>query len=196
FALLKEKYPGLNLGCVGREEAKVMLVRSYINAFGPVLEEDVVWWTGFSRGEVKEMLAKMEKELLYVKIGGFKGNYLMLKKDYEAFVEFKPSAKHSAVLLPFEDPYTKGYKIRNRLIGSSFEEKAYMGSGVQPTILFDGKIIGTWSRNIEEGRGPIKLRFFSRIDRDIERKFIEKAKAIGKVMSNHDVNIESLQARV
>jgi hypothetical protein len=95
-------------------------------------------------------------------------------------------------LLPFEDPYTKGYKIRDRLINSTLEKKVYVGGGVQPTILFNGKIIGIWNRSIEEGKGPIKLYFFSQLRKDIERRFIEKAKTIGKMMSNHEVKIERL----
>ncbi|MEM3699707.1 MAG: winged helix DNA-binding domain-containing protein [Candidatus Bathyarchaeia archaeon] len=190
FALLKEKYPKLNLNSVGKDEAKAMLVKSYIKAFGPVMEKDITWWTGFRTTEIKKILASMERELFHVEINGFEGNYLMLKSDYEGLIKFKPSFEHLAMLLPFEDPYTKGYKVRNRLIKSSLEKKVYIGGGVQPTILLNGKIIGTWNRNIEEGRGPIKLNFFSHVKKNLEQKFIEKAKAIGKVMSNQEVNIE------
>jgi hypothetical protein len=192
FALLKEKYPKLNLNSVEKEEAKEMLIKDYIRAFGPVTKEDIAWWTGFNMTELKGTLAKMGKELVHVRIIGFKGNYLMLRRDYEVFVKFKPSTKHSAALLPFEDPYTKGYKIRDRLINSTLEKKVYVGGGVQPTILFNGKIIGIWNRSIEEGKGPIKLYFFSQLRKDIERRFIEKAKTIGKMMSNHEVKIERL----
>lgn len=190
YAFLKEKYPRLSLDSIGKEEAKTMLVKCYIEAFGPVTEGDIVWWTGLNATEIKKVLAKIKKELFHVKIRGFKRKYLMLKRDYETFLEFKPSSMHSAVLLPFEDPYTKGYKIRDRLVEPSLEKKVYVGGGVQPTILLDGKIIGTWNRNIEEGRGPIKLNFFSHVKKDLEQEFIEKAKAIGKVMSNQEVNIE------
>ncbi|MEM2129090.1 MAG: winged helix DNA-binding domain-containing protein [Candidatus Bathyarchaeia archaeon] len=190
FSLLKEKYPHLNLNSITKEDARVTLVRSYIKAFGPVAETDIVWWTGFSMTEVKQALAKIEEEILSVKIRGFKRNYLMLKEDYEAFSYFRPLTKPSIALLPYEDPYTKGYKIRDRLIDSSLEKRVYVGGGVQPTILLDGKIIGIWNRSIEEGKGPIKLKFFSRVSEEVEREFVEKAKAIGKLMSTYDVNVE------
>ncbi|MGF3572874.1 MAG: DNA glycosylase AlkZ-like family protein, partial [Candidatus Bathyarchaeia archaeon] len=194
FMLLKEKYPGLNLYSVREEEAKAMLIRSYVKAFGPVAEEDISWWTGFNTAEVKKTLAKMEEELLHIRIRGFERNYLMLREDYEAFIDFKPSTKNSTILLPFEDPYTKGYKIRDRLVDPLLEKKVYVGGGVQPTMLFDGKIIGIWNRSIEEGKGPIKLNFFSCIGKDVEKRFIEKAKAVGKVMSNHDVDVRVSKA--
>lgn len=190
YALLKEKYPKLNLGSIKKEEAKILLVKYYIKAFGPVTEEDIVWWTGLNMTEIRGALAKIQKELSHVKIRGFKRMYLMLKEDYKTFLEFKPLSMRSAVLLPFEDPYTKGYKIRDRLIDPSLEKKVYVGGGVQPTILLDGKIIGIWNREIEGGRGPIKLNIFSPIGKDIERRFVEKAKAIGQIMSDHEVNVE------
>ncbi|MEM3694906.1 MAG: winged helix DNA-binding domain-containing protein [Candidatus Bathyarchaeia archaeon] len=191
FALLKEKYPRLNLDSVGEEEAKVMLLRSYVRAFGPVTEEDVAWWTGFGRAEVRNALADIAEELVTVKICGFKGNYMMLKGDYEEFVKFKPLVKCSLVLLPYEDPYTKGYKIRNRLVDSTLEKRVYVGGGVLPTILLNGEIIGVWNRSIEEGKGPIKLNLFSSVDKNIERKLIEKAEEIGKLMANHKVDVEA-----
>jgi hypothetical protein len=190
FALIKEKYPNLNLESVECEEAKAMLVKRYVEAFGPVTEGDVAWWTGFSKTEVKNALATIEKGLRSLKIGGFEKDYLMLKTDYEQFVKFKPLNAHSVLLLPFEDPYTKGYKVRDRLIDSALEKKAYVGGGVLPTILFNGEIIGAWNRSIEEGKGPIKLSFFGQPKKDIEKEIIEKAKAIGRLMSDHKVDVE------
>jgi hypothetical protein len=195
FALLKEKYPNLNLESVGCEEAKAMLIKRYVEAFGPVTEDDIAWWTAFSKTEVKNALATMEKELLSLKIGGFEKDYLMLKTDYEQFVKFKPLNAHSVLLLPFEDPYTKGYKLRDRLVDSALEKKTYVGGGVLPTILLNSKIIGTWNRNIEEGKEPIKLSFFSHPKKHIEKEIIEKAKIIGRLMSDHEVDVEIEKTR-
>jgi len=190
YVLFQEIYPKLNLESVGSEEARIMLVKRYAKAFGPVKEEDIVWWTGFGKTETKEALAALEMELLHVKIEGCKEEYLMLKKNYEQLVKFKPLETHSISLLPYEDPYTKGYKVRDRLIDKEREKKVYVGGGVQPTIILNGKIIGTWNRNIEQGRGPINMRFFQQPQKDIEKKVIQKAKAIGKLMTNEEINVK------
>lgn len=81
YALLKEKYPGLSLDSIGKEKAKIMLVKRYIEAFGPVTEEDIIWWTGFNTTEIKKMFQKIKKELFHVRIRGFKRKYLMLKRE-------------------------------------------------------------------------------------------------------------------
>jgi hypothetical protein len=80
--------------------------------------------------------------------------------------------------------------VRDRLVDSGLEKKTYVGGGVLPTILLNGKIIGTWNRNIEEGKEPIKLSFFSHPKKHIEKEIIEKAKIIGRLMSDHEVDVE------
>jgi len=190
YMLLQEVYPRLSLDSVGSEEAKAMLVKRYVEVFGPVTEEDIAWWTGFKKTSIKETLAAFEGELLHVKIDGFKREYLMLKPDHKRLVKFKPLKTHSISLLPYEDPYTKGYKERDRLLDREREKKVYVGGGVQPTILLNGKIIGTWNRNIEVGRGPIKLHFFLHPEKDVEREVVQKARAIGKLMANREIDVE------
>ncbi len=190
YVLFEEMYRKLNLESVGSEEAKARLVKCYIKAFGPVTEEDIAWWTGFSKTDIKKAMATAEKELLPVKINGLKEDYLMLKTDYEQFVKFKPLKTRSLQLLPYEDPFTKGYKTRDRLIDREQEKKAYVGGGVQPSILLNGKIIGTWSRNIEQGKGPIKLEFFMRPERDVEKEVVQTAKAIAGLMGSRETKIE------
>jgi len=183
YVLLQEIYPKLNLESVERDKAVAMLVKRYVKTFGPVMEEDIAWWTGFSKTDVKEALAAIEGELLHVKIEGFRRDYLMQKTDYEQLIKFKPSKTSSISLLPYEDPYTKGYKARDRLIESQHEKTVYEGGAVKPTILLNGKIIGTWNENIEEKKEPIKLKFFLQPKKNVEREAIRKGKAIERFMA-------------
>jgi len=189
FWLFSEVYPNLNLDSVKSEEAKTSLVKHHIKAFGPVTEEDIAWWTGLGKTDVGKALTSIGKELLSVRISGFKNDYFMLETDYKQFIKFKPLKTRSVSLLPYEDPYTKGYKVRDRLVDMAHEKKAYVGGGVQPTILFNGKIIGTWS-DIEEGKEPIKLTFFQQPKRDLEREVVQKAKAVARVMVNRELTVE------
>jgi len=190
FWLFKEVYPNLNLDSVESKEAKTLLVKRYIKAFGPVTEEDIAWWTGLGKTDIGKALITIGKELLSVGISGFKNDYFMLETDYEQFTKFKPLKTRSVSLLPYEDPYTKGYKIRDRLIDREYEKKAYVGGGVQPTVLLNGKIAGTWNGNIEEGKGPIKLRFFQQPEKDVEKEVRQKAKALGRLITDKEVSAE------
>jgi len=190
YMLFQKIYTNVNLASVKSEEARTMLVKHYVKVFGPLTLEDISWWTSFSGTQVKEALATIEKKLLHVRISNLKGEYMMFKTDYEQMTKFKPSKTRSLSLLPYEDPYTKGYKIRERIIDKEVEKSAYVGGSVQPTILLNGKIIGTWNQTIERGKGPIKLRFFQRPRKDVEKETIQKARAIGKLMANKEVDVQ------
>lgn len=190
YMLFQEAYTNLNLESITCEEAKVMLIKCYIKGFGPVTEEDIAWWTDFRKTHVREALATIEKELFPVKISNHEREYTMLKTDYEQMINFKPLKTYSISLLPYEDPYTKGYKIRDRIIDEKLKKTAYTGGSVQPTLLIDGKIIGTWNQEIEKGKGPLKLRLRQQPEKEMEKEVIQKAKAIGKLMTNREVNVE------
>lgn len=190
YALIRDAYPQLNLKSIEIEEAKSLLIKLYIRAFGPVTEGDIIWWTGLQKREVDEALATMELDLRQIRIKGYADDYIILETDFKNLGRFKPSRKPSILLLPYEDPYSKGYKVRNRLINPDYESKAYVGSAVEPTLLVDGQIIGTWNRTIEEGKGPIKLTLFKRIKKGVEKTLIRTARAIGKMMGDDDARIE------
>jgi len=190
YKLVHEVYPQLRLESVTCKEAKAILTRLYIKAFGPVTEEDIAWWAGFSKTETKAILSTSTSDLLYVRIKESPNDYLMLKSDYELLSKFRPSARHSVSLLPYEDPYTKGYKLRDRLVDPEWEKKAYIGGGVEPSIIVGGEIAGIWDRTIEKSMGPIQLTFFQRPDKEIERLATRKAKTIAKLMINREVSVQ------
>lgn len=190
YTLLKEVYPKLNLDSVEKEKARTTLVRQYIRAFGPVTQEDIAWWMGFNKAAIKETLAMMENDLLHIELNTLADEYLMLKHDFRQFLKFKPPENHSLILLPFEDPYTKGYRLRDRLVDKELESKVYVGGGVLPTILLNGKIVGIWNRNIEAGKGPIQIRFLLQHDKKVENKAIKQAKAVAALMTDAKIDVK------
>ncbi|MFQ6087188.1 MAG: DNA glycosylase AlkZ-like family protein, partial [Candidatus Bathyarchaeia archaeon] len=154
-----------------------------------VTRKDVAWWTGFVQTEVDKVLTTIKEELVPVEIASLKETYFMLKTDYYKLKRFQSSEEDSLVLLPYEDPYTKGYKMRERLIDKEFEKTAYRGGGVQPTIVLNGEIVGIWNRDIESGRGPIKLRFFRKVGEGLKNEAIQYGKALGRLMSGGEVDV-------
>lgn len=190
YTLVPEVYPQLRFESVASREAKAILTRLYIKAFGPVAEEDIAWWAGFSKSETETALSALASDLLHVRIKEFPKGYLMLRSDYKEFSKFRPSARYSVSLLPYEDPYMKGYKLRDRLVNPDWEKDAYIGGGAEPSIIVEGKIVGIWNRTIEKSKGPIQLRFFQSLNREIERLATRKAKDIGKLMTSKEVSVQ------
>lgn len=190
YTLVHEVYPQLRFESVASKEAKAILTRHYVKAFGPVAEEDITWWAGFSKADTKAALSSLTSDLLSVRIKDFPKSYFMLRSDYEQLSKFRPSARHSVSLLPYEDPYTKGYKLRDRLVNPDWEKKAYVGGGAEPTIIVEGKIVGIWNRTIEGNKEPIQLRFFQSLDKEIEHLATRKAKAVGRLMTTREVSVQ------
>jgi len=189
YYLIEEAYPNLKLESINPEEARMRLITHYIKAFGPVLADDIAWWTGFNKTEVKNSLASSENELISVEIKGSERDYIMLKTDYAQCSGFEHWKNNSVALLPYEDPYPKGYKVRDKLVEAEHEKKVYVGGGAQPTILLNGNIVGVWSRSVELGRGKIELRFFSRPTKGEEKDVVLKARAVARLMTTRDADI-------
>lgn len=193
YFLLEKTYPKLNLESINPEKAKTMLIQHYIQAFGPVTRKDVAWWTGFAQAEVSKILATANGGLLPIKVATLKETYFMLQADFNRLKLFQLPQEDSIVLLPYEDPYTKGYKVRERLIDKEFEKTAYRGGAVEPTIVLNGEILGVWNRDVEFGRGPIKLRFFRKVGGGLKKEAIQYGKALGRLMSGREIDVK-LQA--
>jgi len=190
YALLQQLYPQLKLDGISRDEAMTWLVKRYLGAFGPVLEQDIAWWIGSTKSETDVALAALAPTLHRLPIEHLPDEYVMLEEDYPRLLKFKSSKTPSLSLLPYEDPYTKGFKVRGRLIDPDQEKLAYVGGSVEPTVVLDGRIVGTWNRAIEGGAGPIKLHLFEALKGGLKKALVEKAKALGKLMLQEEPLVE------
>jgi hypothetical protein len=165
-------------------------VKRYVSRFGPVLEPDITWWIGCTQAETDVALATLAPNLHRISIEHLPDEYIMLEEDYTRLVKFKPSKTPAVSLLPYEDPYTKGFKVRNRLIDPDHEKRAYVGGGVEPTVVVDGRIVGTWNHAIESGGGPIRLQLFQSLKGDLRKLLAQKAKTLAKLMLQEEPSVE------
>ena len=56
YAPFKEYYPDIDLRSISENDARVEVVRFYLAAFAPLKPEDIVWWTDFSKSQVRACL--------------------------------------------------------------------------------------------------------------------------------------------
>jgi uncharacterized protein YcaQ len=189
YTLFEEAYPNLDLDSITVEEAKASLLRHYIRSFGPVTRKDITWWTDFTKTDLERALRTLKDQLSLVKISGLNEDYWMSKNDYDRCRVFRASKGTSVVLLPYEDPYTKGYNARDRLVDQDREREVYPGGEAKPTILVNGKIVGTWTRSLRSSR-VVRLTFFKQPDRSVERKATEKAKEMANLISRHIAKVQ------
>ena len=65
--------PSVNLEALNEHEAKKKVVFHYLAGFGPAIVEDIAWWIGISKGDVKEILEEMNDEVESINIRGLEG---------------------------------------------------------------------------------------------------------------------------
>jgi hypothetical protein len=186
YALMGTVYPQLDLESISPEDAQIQLVKRYIEVFGPVTKDDAAWWTGLGKTRIRTAMAALEAELVPVQIKGNSEEYVMLDSDFAAMKRFKGPRKPPMLLLPYEDPYPKGYQLRNRLVKSERENQAYIRGAVQPTVWANGRIIGTWNRVFDKPGDAMTIQLFEGIRRNEKTTLTDKAHAMIKMMTRKD----------
>jgi hypothetical protein len=114
--------------------ARALLVQEYVRRFGPVTEADVVWWTGWSKGTTRAVLAA---------VGPVEADGLLVLPDDAEPQE--PAAGPSAVLLPALDPTPMGWKQRDWFLPADSGELYDAYGNVGPTAWWDGEVVGGWA---------------------------------------------------
>jgi hypothetical protein len=123
-----------------REEGVERLVRSYLSAFGPATQEDLLRFAGVRVGDIRPALERVElrrfrdergRELLDVPRAPLPGG------DVPAPVRFLP--KWDSSLLAYAAPE------RTRILPEQFRSTVIKKNGdVVPTVLVDGFVAATW----------------------------------------------------
>jgi len=196
YHLFQEYFPGMDLNAVDEAEAKKSMIKKYLASFGPVTVTDASWWSGFTKTEVRNALGDFKEEILYLKISGLEGNYIMLASDLGRLESTKIPEKPSVNFLPLLDPYLMGYKDRERYLAQKHYTKVFDRSGnVTSTILLDGTIIGVWDFS-EEKIPAVKIFLFEKMRTTVSKEIHSHAEKIGKFISGNEVQIKECRSMV
>ncbi len=142
-----------------REEALAALAKRYFIGHGPATVNDFSWWAGLRMWDAKLGLeaaaTQLHEEVIDEK------SYFMSKNIK---VKANPGA---AYLLPAFDEYLIAYRDRSAILDPSHFNKVIGGSTFLflPTIVFDGRIIGTWRSMTKNGVVEITLRPFGKLSK-------------------------------
>ena len=117
YALLEERVPQSKP--LTRDESLAKLTQRYFSSHGPATLQDFTWWSGLTAGDAKRGM----------EIAG--GTRITRIPD---------PIKNLCHLLPVFDEYFVAYK--DRPAGPGLTNWDLLG----PTIIIDGKVVGTWKR--------------------------------------------------
>ena len=142
YALLDERAP--QTVTLDREEALAELARRYFSSHGPATLQDFVWWSGLTVTDARAGLEMVTSQLVREVIDS---------QTYWRSASTPPANDLSQIiyLLPNYDEYTVGYTDRRAIFDASGAEKLdTRGDVLNPTIVRDGLVVGTWKRTLKK----------------------------------------------
>ena len=155
---------------ISRDEAIAEVVLKYFASHGPATIHDLAWWSGLTIADVKRGIAAVAGKLIEHKIEG--------KSFFTGLLEGKIVQGNSAYLLPSFDEYFISYKDRSHIIDDHHKEDVNRGLNgfFNPIIVIQGRVEGTWKREVKKGTVLVHPAFFKNEQADIEgqvRRFRE-----------------------
>jgi winged helix DNA-binding protein len=140
-----------------RDEALAELALRYFTGHGPATLQDFMWWSGLRTVDARAALEMSAPRLTRDVVGG---ETCWSSRDAPA-----PGRWRSCTaLLPAFDEYLVAYRDRSASLASADAPKVHFL--LSPTVVHDGRVIGTWTRALDAKRGvSLAVRFFGRSGR-------------------------------
>lgn len=132
-----------------REAALGELTSRYFRSHGPATIRDFTRWVGLTAADVRAGLALARPGLASIDVGGVE--HLMDPRTPEVLDACRGRAR-GVFLLPGFDENLLGYADRGAALPAEYADRIVPGGNgmFRPTIVHDGRVIGTWRHN---GRG-------------------------------------------
>jgi hypothetical protein len=151
-------------------DAQAELARRWLLAFGPALVSDLQWWTGWTAGQVKQVLGQLE--ITEVDLDGTSG--IILAADEPAPVPIHDMGQRAA-LLPALDPTPMGWRDRAWYVGEHAAALFDRSGNIGPTAWWDGRIVGGWAHR---KNGEIVVRLLEDIGTEASAEIAAEAQRL------------------
>ncbi|WP_239000882.1 winged helix DNA-binding domain-containing protein [Jiangella asiatica] len=124
---------------VPEQSAREALARRWLEVFGPATVTDLQWWTGWTLGATRAVLARLDT--VEVDLDGAPGIVLASDVDHEPDDGGEPPV---VTLLPALDPTPMGWQQRDWYLGPHRAELFDRNGNIGPTVWWEGRIVGGW----------------------------------------------------
>ncbi len=147
---------------LSHDEAIVELAKRYFASHGPATLKDFAWWLGLPLAEAKIGLEGAQSPLIRENVNG----QIYWLADPKPIVN---GYAQSISLLPPADEYLLGYQDRSPILDARLAKMLSQGNGLNPFLVKDGKVVGTWRRTIGKKGVVVNVNASSEIDQpDLE----------------------------
>ncbi|MCA9611002.1 MAG: AlkZ family DNA glycosylase [Myxococcales bacterium] len=143
------------------DEALFELATRYLASHAPATHRDFAWWAGIGLTRAKRAFEMVR-------------------------IEAQPASRRAlpALLLPGFDEYLLGYADRSAVLDAAYVQAICPGNnGVfQPTLVIDGRIVGTWRRSVGATRARLRLSPFEALGARARSALEKEAERYGRFL--------------
>lgn len=156
----------------------------YFRSHGPTSHQDFMGWAGIPARDARAAILANGDDLVSVP-GEGKTLWMtpQLRDQADEILATGSAARTWA--LPGFDEFLLGYKDRSLVLADEFKQRIIPGSnGVfQPTLVHQGRVIGTWRRAVKKTRVDVTLLPFQRLTKTsragVDRAFAHYSRYVG-----------------
>ena len=173
---------------VSQEKAEELLLRKYLQAFGPATAADFAIWAGITLTDARAIWSRAQAKLATVHVKGWTAD--VFRKDLKQLVQAE--LKRPLVrLLPYFDTFLLGHREREHLLAVEQRPSVYRAQGwIAPVVLVDGRVTAVWEHARQGNHLQVKVRKFDSISRHIAAGIQKEALDLGRFLGIPDVKVE------
>jgi hypothetical protein len=151
--------PSAEQGATPPEEPGAALrriARSYFASRGPATPDDLAWWLGLPKRPVRAAVAELRGEEPDAVVEVVVDGKAMLVGPTDHSGVAKPAG---VVLVPGFDEIVLGYQDRTLVADAEVMRIVvpFTNGVFRPSVLLDGRLVGTWRRAPKQGEAPFEL---------------------------------------
>jgi len=150
---------------VPEHESAPVLLREWLQSYGPATLTDIKWWFGWTITLAKSALESIEAAEVQLE----NGSSAWLRPDDIGMLDEPPSWVQ---LLPGLDATTMGWKERDWYVDAAVAKAVFDRNGnAGPTIWADGRVIGGW---VQKPDASIQIELYTRLTKN-QQKLLDHA---------------------
>lgn len=163
-------------------EAKPILLRRFLRAYGPATLADFSKWSGITAKEAKPVWESLAEELKPVSSEG--QTSFLLCKDEKEFAESE--LREPVVrLLPSFDPFLLAHADKDHLVDAAHYKRVYRNQWwISPVVLLNGRVAGTWSHKRRADGIALDMQFFGKPTKALRAALEEEAASLGRFLGS------------
>ncbi len=145
--------------------AQETLMKAYLRAYGPATVQDYAYWTGMKVSAAREVLRRIDSELVAVEASGQKGKLYVPGDTLQELdrVEVVPLVR----LLPKFDALIMGQRDKIRFMDEAARKRVFLPAAeVSATVLVDGRVEGVWVMKKEGDAWSLSVELFRELDEE------------------------------